>query len=291
MQVSNQPLDHIAELLDILFESGKGVAFVLSAYFDESARLDAGSIMCVAGYVFKPAEYERFCQQWREMLQEVKPGGVTALHMVDLCHGRKEFAGVPQQKRDDMLRSAVEIINAHIYTGIAVSFRQDEFESMAPANWPRAFGSIYSVACQLTLQVFAQWAGQHDCDEPVAYFFETGHRHQAEANALLDGVGGHPVLGPRFHYHSHSFVRKQDAFGLQAADILAWEWTKYYAETHDQRIRKTRESLKALILNDPSRYLVTRFQDDTLRRFMQEQISRAGEITVDAPDERRRTFR
>src|SRR5437764_1209506 len=72
----------------------------------------------------------------------------------------------------------------------------------------------------------AFWMDQHRCHEPIAYAFESGHRFWSEANDILTSTGKHPELKRLYHYHSHTAIDKENAYGLQAADMLAWTTTR-----------------------------------------------------------------
>jgi hypothetical protein len=122
------------------------------------------------------------------------------------------------------------------------------------------------------------WIRDMGRTDRAAYVFETGHQAKREAQRFMDRASLSPGSAPlleNYQYYSHAFVPKIDSSHLQAADLLAWEWAKYYDETVDMNIRPLRKSLKALIENQPHKYRVAHVKGENLREFMRE-ITAAG---------------
>jgi hypothetical protein len=74
--------------------------------------------------------------------------------------------------------------------------------------------------------------------------------------------------------HSHEFLKKPAAVGLQAADCFAWHWNKYYAETLFVRKRPPRGDFAALVLADTTKYRVHKFTDDMVPKLVEEFLAR-----------------
>jgi hypothetical protein len=78
-----------------------------------------------------------------------------------------------------------------------------------------------------------------------------------------------------YRYSSHAFQPKPSLGALQAADLFAWEWAKFYDETVEQDLRPMRASLLALLKKHPRRFQVTHITGEPLRRYM-DQFRRLG---------------
>jgi hypothetical protein len=102
---------------------------------------------------------------------------------------------------------------------------------------------------------------------PLAYTFEAGHLYEPEARAFMMNVAKGGPFKESYRYRSDSFLSKSDAIPLQAADMLAWEWTKCQDETLEKRIRPIRQSLYALFKSDPRRYTVRHFTGPKLAEY------------------------
>lgn len=80
-----------------------------------------------------------------------------------------------------------------------------------------------------------------------------------------------PELKEAYRHTSHTFIESDKAWALQAADVLAWEWTKFMDETVTSRKRKMRKSLEALlgVNNKPDpRYKGLHLTGETLKWFV-----------------------
>lgn len=140
----------MADLFVAIFREKRGLVLILQAYLDESEREQAADPICVAGYLFKPTPYKQFRRAWqRHVLQRRR---LRHFHMTDLFAGRGVYQDLSIPERIDILNHAVNAIAGNFYVGVGVHFDRVEFEAEAPKDWPRYFGSIYSVACQMCLQ-------------------------------------------------------------------------------------------------------------------------------------------
>lgn len=217
----------------------------LHAYFDESER-ESGDF-CVAGYGFVPKQAKNFIREWRKML-----GPIKCFHTTDLVNRREEFQGFSVDDVNRMMKRAIGIINERVSVAAVVICNRKEFEAVAPAS--RGFSDPYPVCCHLCMSLMGQWLDKRSPNQGnISYFFEAGNKHYGEADDLInlaatpDGIEA--GLSRFYRYRSHTFLRK-DAEGsapLQAADLLAWEWTKVKDETLDRGLRRPRRSLLALL--------------------------------------------
>ena len=217
--------DGLADYFPFLFPDSRGLAVVLAGYFDESEREEGGEPICVGGYIFKPSGYEKFRKRWtRHVLRRDK---FTHFHTTDLCAGRQEYEGLSIAERVAILDEAVDAIQSHAYCGVAIMFDRKEFERTAPEHCERAYGSIYSVACQLCAQAAANMTEIHRrCHLPILYVFERGHKYESHVDAVLKAVGQHEEHRQKLRYRNHLFEDKKAECGLQAADLLVWTATK-----------------------------------------------------------------
>ena len=192
------------------------------AYFDESERLKAGDPLSVGGFIFKPTDYRQFCRKWRHMLAAAPAGPLPYFHMTDLWAGRQSMARRTIPQRLALLEQATELVYEHTIGGVCVTFYQQEFESVAPPNWPQVFGSIYTAACQSAVLMTSKYMEENrGLYEPIHYFFESGHKFDHEAATWLKGLS-FPSIKKELRYHGHTFADKAQLCGLQAADLMAW---------------------------------------------------------------------
>jgi hypothetical protein len=106
-------------------------------------------------------------------------------------------------------------------------------------------GTPYTFCAQVIIAGVQHWANERSYDGEVAYFFEAGHRSQAEADGLMRKVFHQPELKRASRYKGHAFVQKADAPPVQAADLLAWQW--YTDLRHRSESRPRRKDCEALL--------------------------------------------
>ena len=168
--------DGLADYLPFLCPNGDGAILILTGYFDESERQEAAEPICVGGYLFKQTGYKQFHRYWRREVLRFHGHSFPHFHMTDLCAGRQEYDGLSIPDRQEILSSAVAGITRFAYGGIAIYFDRAEFEAVAPAEWPKYRGSIYSTACHMCLQATASWLRKWGSGSKVLYVFERGTR-------------------------------------------------------------------------------------------------------------------
>jgi hypothetical protein len=232
---------------------------VLEAYLDESER--EGGAFCVAGYVFAPAQARKFAKDWKRLF------GQRICHMVDLTHRSGPFKGIAPDEQNRLIKEAVKIINQRITVGIAASCNIEEINKLSP-KWIKGFGHAYPVCCHWVMHTLGLKLEKMGIHEDVKYIFEAGHEYQAEAMHIVADWVKEPVMRKAYRYDGHAFLKKSEAVHLQAADLLAWEWTKFKDETHEKQIRPMRKSFRALLENNIKNYHVVHLTGPPLVKFM-----------------------
>jgi hypothetical protein len=264
--------DYFARMLEMVLPREGGLAVFLEAYFDESDR-DSGNF-CVAGYAFNSVQAKNFARDWRRML-----GDIQCFHTTDLLALRREFKHFSRDQSHRMLRRAVEIVNERTAVAVVVMCNRKEFAAVAPKK--RGFSNPYPTCCHLCMSLVGQWMDKRSPGTgDVAYFFESGFQYQAEANDLLSLAksrnGITAGLDKMYRYRSHTFMDKRDCLPLQAADLLAWEWTKLKEDTIDRqesetlKPREVRRSLRSLMNRNPANFLERYLTGTALTRYCED---------------------
>jgi hypothetical protein len=114
----------------------------------------------------------------------------------------------------------------------------------------------------------------------MAYIFESGHDDQGAADVALKAIRTSPEHMAEARYGTHAFLDKATVFGLQAADVWAWNLTRYYADTIKAGLPLDsgdvmRGSLLELLKRDPRRYhSASLFGQAKLRAYLEESLGR-----------------
>jgi hypothetical protein len=245
---------------------------MLEAYFDESGSHDGSPVLCVAGYVFEKDRCLALDLSWKAVLERF---GLPYFHMVDCAHGSAPFDKLTKPQRIEVETLLIQLIRRHSLFGFAMAVPEKDYDAVLPP--PNPLGSAYTYCCWTVLSVIHEWIVRTQFVGKVAYFFEAGHQHGPEANAVMDRIFNHPNLRGEYRYGGHSFIDKQNR-PMQAADLLAWQHA-----TDVKKIlaggTKKRADFLALIENQPMmlRYVS---RDDLQRMRRQIDATTRGERLV-----------
>lgn len=100
-------------------------------------------------------------------------------------------------------------------------------------------GRSYADAVETALKVVIDWADATAFAGRIAYFLEAGARGQGLAETNLGEIARDPARAAAHRYAGHAFVPKAGNPGVQAADLLAWQYhnfTKKRAEASVARL-------------------------------------------------------
>lgn len=229
-------------LVDILLPSGGYALPLVETYFDESGTHQGSKVLCLAGYVVESEAGKRLSDDWALMLERY---GLPFFHMVDCVHGRPPFDGLTRKEQDEAERSAIRIMRTHINQCFVVSLMPEVFDRYVPAS--PLIGSPYSVCIHACLGAAQAWADINAYRGDIAYFFESGHQSQSEANRIMTKIFSVPALRDKQRYVAHTFADKRKVFPLQAADIIAWLWNNECKRKMDTSRPQRRRDLNALM--------------------------------------------
>jgi hypothetical protein len=225
-------------------------------------------MLFVGGYVMARTQAKRLQKEWA--LQIARPYREMTngedFHACDLETHRVNYG---RARVNAFERIAQSLITERISAAVGVAFDQEEFMNVAPKEWFGRFGKIYTVCCQLCLDVTGRWADRTNYRGLIRYFFESGHRHARATNACLKSLWAYPELVRAYRFAGHEFLPKRNVFPLQAADYFAWNFTRNW---YERFVLGTgmRPSMKALLKRDPSRYDVKFITGDALKRFVEQ---------------------
>ena len=224
----------VIPLFEDLLVRGRGLVGMLKVYLDRGQKDDSkDGVMCVASVIFKATPYKQFIRSWNQFL---KPWGASAFHATDFYNGAGEFKrNTPEREKlfAEDSRRIPSLLGVRVKHILLVSFRPAEFLEVASPQWKEKFGtSAHSHAVQLCLISNGWWRYAHCRNESFAYFIETGDPDQGEVVKTVERMRNDSETGTAAVIKVSSFtpVDKGLARGLEAADLLAWHWNKYYMD-------------------------------------------------------------
>lgn len=139
---------------------------------------------------------------------------VPYFHMVECAHGNGIFAGIDKERRIDLVTKLIGLIKQFTLYGFSALVHASQFK--VSVERPDAYVACAEM-CTAGLLSFLEVA---KIEGDIAYFFESGHNSQGLA---------YKHIAKRVEKESSSvtFGEKTKVPLLQAADLLAWQSTKY----------------------------------------------------------------
>lgn len=222
----------IDRLLEVTLpvENGRYGIVLWEAYFDESGDDGGFPIMTVGGYLVKPSNARRLERKWRRLLRKYK---LPYFHMVECAHGNKNFKGRSIEERVEIQTAMFETINKYVEMSMATSVSLREFVSTEEVKDP------YSHCVLHTYLVLSSILQKKDPNFKLSLFYESGHKHGPNALRVFNES---PIPNSSF-----SFIDKAQSGMIQAADIFAWQYTKYIKDKAKKEPRKTRKDFEFLL--------------------------------------------
>jgi hypothetical protein len=214
------PAGDFARLLDICLSDGGVALSLIEAYFDESGTQHRSPVLCVAGYIFEKDKAVEFDKEWRAVLEEY---GLPFFRMSACAHHAKPFDRLSLPQCVEVETKMIEIINRWMTHGLAVTVQPDLYIRIMPMERYLGF-SPYSFCARYCLTGASSCIRTRNLPGDCAYFFESGHRSQSEANEMMNEIYDNNKIRELHRYASHTFIPKVRATPLQAADLLAWQW-------------------------------------------------------------------
>jgi len=248
----------LKRLLDILLPQGGHVVQLVEAYFDESGTHDDSPVLCVAGYIFEKGSCVMFDKEWSNVLNKFN---LPYFRMSACAHHSEPFNKLTNDQCDQVARNMISIIKKWASKGIAITVEQKIYDKIVPTS-PN-LGSAYSCCMHQCLIAVRSWADENRYTGKIAYFFETGHKSHSETDQIITKLFNESALNYSLRYAGHSFIPKKDANGIQAADLVAWQWF-----TDRKRIREGlphRKDCIALMFDGKPPHNVYHFEEPHLR--------------------------
>lgn len=201
---------------------------MMAAYLDESGTHD-GAPMCVAGYLFTAPQARQFNKKWAKVRERE---GIGYFHTKDASNpSRGELKDKSPARVLALRKELIALIRERMLYGAAVVMSVDEYTGKAPPGFIAHYGNAYTACLHLCLGLLVTWVKKSSYKGRIAYFFESGHEHQNEANERFQNIARSTAAKDDWRYTSHSFVSKKEHPPCDAADFLAWQVNKYIRDS------------------------------------------------------------
>lgn len=268
-------INHFGDIIDAANPTGGYSSLLHHVYFDESGTHSGSPAMALGAYVFERTQSARFARDWAKELQRI---GIPFAHMTDCANGNGPYADLSMQERIDSNKRLIEHIKRRATIGFAVAVSAREYEKVM--SWDNYPITPYAFCTAYCVTMIHNWATKNRPVAKFAYFFESGHEDQRDANRIINSIVGSSAEKT---YASHTFVSKEHANQLQAADMLAWQVAHHIKRKGEGHLMPRRDYLALLrphdVLHEMNESLIRKWSDLTndLHQELFERI-RTGDI-------------
>ena len=211
---------------------------MLEAFVDESGSHEGAECFVVAGYIATCQDWDAFNVEWKQVLGLY---GLETFHTVDFKNRfRSEenayrHLDLDKAAEKRLLNELTDVIQKRVIIGIAGVLPMQDYNALVKGKYERYIGNPYTFCTNILLMGFKKWAdeiGYADTyDKPIAIWFESGAEHRSELDKALAEAGTLPEFKDERWFGSNTFIKKRDARGLEAADLLAYS---VYSEQRNQ---------------------------------------------------------
>lgn len=195
---------------------------MLVGFFDESGHSSGTEFFALAAFVAQDSHWVAFDEQWRNALSR---HGAPYLHMREFAHWVGPFKGWTEDRRKGLLGDCVTAIKSirAIAVGAAMSvedFKKLDYEAQSTLQDP-FFCCFQEVVRGAALNAHLEREGLK-----VQMVFSRQDEFRAMASKLWNVMAKHIDVNERMA--SLEFQDMRTVPGLQAADLLAYEFRHFY---------------------------------------------------------------
>jgi hypothetical protein len=135
----------------------------------------------------------------------------------------------------------------------------------------------------MALAGLGAWAKRNNYGNRIAYLIEAGDDGYDQLDHLLSYASKSDSVAEMYQWRGHGTTPKSPNAPFHAPDTLAWEWGKFWIETHLEKKRLMRLSFVNLLNERLDRYTFQHLYGEPLLRF----FSRINDLGVEQMQEDR----
>jgi hypothetical protein len=164
-----------------LIGTQNGSMALLQGFFDESGMHQDPAITTVAGFIATENQWKSFNPKWKRAL---KKQNVKVFHMVDFEKGRGDFRGWTVERKIELIKKLLGIINECANLIVAHAVKPRDFEQVKK-QYPKANISKYQLCCDQCIVSLSTWLmANPKRGDSVGVVFEQGNKFMSETMNL-----------------------------------------------------------------------------------------------------------
>lgn len=256
----------------------KRLFLMLGVYGDESGTHDGSSRTVMAGCLATVEQWQELENRWSVLLGAY---GLRYIHAKEMRHGEGPFKYLGFDRRSELMRQLLSVLEVQSKFFVCVILENHDFERYyrSPDKQERkrrgVVDSKYGVCFRVFLRAVAQLANTYLPGEEMTITLEAGHKNGGAAETIFaEFKNDDPELAGIVK--GVAYVDKKEAFGVQAADLLAYV---YFRGIQEELLNPSRVEVNPPYVLALREGVITSFRADitpeTLREIRAVQITRA----------------
>jgi len=201
---------------------------MLIGFFDESGHSSSTEFFALAAFVADDSDWAKFDQQWRTALVR---HGAPYLHMREFAQRVEAFKGWTEDQRRGLLGDCVAAINSIRAIAVGAATSVEDFRGL-DAEGRSTFQDPFFYCFQEVVRGVALCALFEPEAHKVEMVFSQQDQFSPMARKLWNAMADYIDVKARMG--SLEFQDMRAIPGLQAADLLAYEFRRFY------QLRKTK---------------------------------------------------
>jgi hypothetical protein len=194
---------------------------MLACYFDESENFGESPVLVVAGFCGGSQQWEFFAKEWLAVLKSY--GLQSPFKMQHFARWKRQFRTFADVKREPLLRDLLDVICKRAMMGFGCVVVSEAYDRLIAGEAKNKIGSPYALAAAGCFWCVGNWARRYKHPDPIAHFFDGGHRNAGEALAVHTKHLADEQFRKGWKLGPISFDTDDRLIPLQAADLFAYE--------------------------------------------------------------------
>jgi hypothetical protein len=225
-------IEHLASALCL---SDYDPMALMTAYFDDSGTHLESTIAVAACVVSDVRRWKQFEWAWLVVLEDAGISNV-GFHMADFVAHKPPFDDWSANKRDQVIKALIEIINKYVLGGMVTAVYKQDYDRFVSGRLREKLGtSHYTFAVQSCLAHIEAWMIDTSVAQPMQYVFdwmEKGNGKHEIIDLFDDIAASNVAVNFGIEPKGYAFQHRKHIVPLQSADILAWEAYRYMRDHH-----------------------------------------------------------
>lgn len=212
------------------------------AYFDESGFHGGSPVMVVGGAITKQSSWLTICSEWECVLKKYD---IKCFHATDLNGRYGEFEGWDDERCHAFQSKLLNILSGETLLTVGIAVDPKTYEKVL-AEFQGLNITPYLFCVKGCIYTVSSIATKKEHMQPVAVFFEKGQKRNQRNLIDINWLYESESDKERNKINMISFADKKEVTALQVADLLAYEFYKFYSTGGFQKTGGFRFPLRSL---------------------------------------------